>query len=457
MRRLLAYLLAGLTGLLVSCQSGEGSRAQVRDLPAIREAGVLRVVTLSGPISYFNYKDVDMGYEYEVARRFCQDLGVEMLLYVAGSEREMVDRVVSGQADLIACRLPCTAEYKDKVQFTERAYITNQVIVQRRSDSMARSVLDLVGREVYAAPGSIYEQRLQHLNDETGGGIIVRAAPDSLNVDALIAETARGIIPMTVADNDLARVNKTYFGNLDYSLEISFPQRSAWAVSKGAPELAARVNQWAEGARRALYFTALYNKYFEKSRYFESVGLTRIHTGSRISSFDELFRAYAPLAGWDWRLLAAVAYRESKFDPQVVSWAGACGLMQLMPSTARAMGMADEDIHRPEASVKAAARYIRKLDGLFPGVEDAGQRARFVLAAYNSGPGHVFDARALALKHGRNPDRWDEVAPFLLLKAEPEYYNDEVCKYGYCRGSETVEYVEVVWDKYQEYRSWVKR
>ncbi|MBP5259442.1 MAG: transglycosylase SLT domain-containing protein [Paludibacteraceae bacterium] len=458
MRNVRTYgILLGCWLLLGCSRQVSGEAVAYRDLTDIREAGVLRVVTLSGPISYFSYKDVDMGYEYEFAQHLCEELGVEMMLRVVGTTQELVAQIAEGQADLIAYRLPCTAENKEKVLFTERSYVANQVIVQCKSDSMAKTVFDLNGREVFVVPGSIYEERIQHLSDETGGGIVVREAPDSMNVDDLIAQTAHGTVPMTVADYDLARVNKTYFGNLDYSLEISFPQRSAWAVSKEAPELAAYINRWTRNTKGKLYFSAIYNKYFERSKYFESVGLARIHTGSRISSFDDLFRKYAPTAGWDWRLLAAVAYKESKFDPQVVSWAGACGLMQLMPSTARSLGLTDDDFHNPESSIKAGALYIRKMDRLFPGIDDPEQRAKFVLAAYNSGPGHVFDARALALKHEKNPDVWDDVAPFLLLKAEPEYYNDEVCKYGYCRGSETVDYVDVVWRKFQDYKSWVKR
>ncbi|MBQ8655472.1 MAG: transglycosylase SLT domain-containing protein [Prevotella sp.] len=171
-----------------------------------------------------------------------------------------------------------------------------------------------------------------------------------------------------------------------------------------------------------------------------------------ISKWDDLFIANAPTAGWDWRLLAAQCYQESTFDPQAHSWAGACGLMQIMPTTADHLGLPRSQIYEPKANVEAAARLIAELTGSFSDVADRRERISFVLAAYNGGGGHIRDAMALTEKYGGNKYRWADVARYVLLLQEPQYYGDAVVRYGYMRGSETVDYVDKVNRRFNEYR-----
>ena len=217
------------------------------------------------------------------------------------------------------------------------------------------------------------------------------------------------------------------------------------------------IDEWSSDLDEQIYYSAIYRKYFKRSKYFESQGYVPIPGSSEISPYDDLFRIYAKIPDWDWRLLAAVAFKESNFNPDAVSWAGACGLMQLMPNTAKSLGLSEADFHEPELSIRAGATYIKNLEKLFPTIEPMEEKAKFVLAAYNSGPGHVFDARALAKKHGKNPDKWDDnVETFIKLKSEPDYYTDEVCRFGYCRGSETAAYVSTIMKKYSEYKLWAR-
>lgn len=172
-----------------------------------------------------------------------------------------------------------------------------------------------------------------------------------------------------------------------------------------------------------------------------------------ISVYDDLFRRYSPTAGWDWRLLAAQCYQESGFDSQAVSSMGAMGLMQLMPATADAMGLSEENRFEPEHNISAAARYIRKISQHFTDIKDAQERIRFTLAAYNGGIGHVQDAQTLARKSGRNHLRWHEVAPYILHLSEPQYYRNPDVRHGYMRGSETEAYVRLIMERWEQYRS----
>ena len=455
MKRFFNILLLFVLVLFFSCNQGVDAKNH-RDLPQILESDTLVVATLYGPISYFNYKENEMGYEYEFVKQLCKELNVELKLYVAQNLNSMLEMLENSNVDLVAYRVPYTEENKEKIEFTKREYISNQVLVQCKSDTIVKDVLQLSGKKVIVPDNSIYSKRIHFLNDEIGGGIIVEYSPDTIKVEDLIADVAHHKISYTFAEKDIARLNKTYFGNLDYSLDVSFPQRAAWCVSKQSPELLEYINTWVKKSNKTATNSAIYNKYFEKSKYFESEGYKKIPSHNRISSYDEYFKKYASIVGWDWRLLAAIAYKESKFDPTVVSWAGACGIMQIMPTTAISLGLTEEEFHDPEKNIKASVQYLRKMEKLFPNITDTNEQVKFVLASYNAGPGHIFDARALAVKNGLDPDIWENVKDYLRMKSDPIYYNDEVCKYGYCRGEEPINYVDEIMRKYSDYILWAK-
>lgn len=173
--------------------------------------------------------------------------------------------------------------------------------------------------------------------------------------------------------------------------------------------------------------------------------------GGVISVYDAHFKKYSKQTGWDWRLVAAQCYQESCFDPMAVSFAGAKGLMQIMPKTAEHLGLPLADIHNPEKSIAAACKYIVELTGTFSDVPDDYERQNFVLASYNGGSGHVRDAMAMAKASGKNPYFWDDVKPFILKLATPEGYRNPVVKNGYMRGAETVGYVDNIRRRYAMY------
>ena len=174
--------------------------------------------------------------------------------------------------------------------------------------------------------------------------------------------------------------------------------------------------------------------------------------GGVISHYDGFFQRYASTIRWDWRLLAAQCYQESTFDPKARSWAGACGLMQIMPGTADHLGLSRANIYDPEQNIAAAVRYLAELERNFSDIREHSERTKFVLAAYNGGHFHIRDAMALARKNGRNANSWREVESFVLGLSQPQYYNDPVVKNGYMRGSETVDYVRKIHDRWNGYR-----
>jgi len=203
--------------------------------------------------------------------------------------------------------------------------------------------------------------------------------------------------------------------------------------------------------RMELLKTNLAYKYLRNSYYFNQKKV-RIPKGA-ISPYDHLFKKFAPEIKWEWQMLAALVFHESRFDSAQVSWAGASGLMQLMPRTAANFGLSRRNIFNPESNIEAGVQYIKSLNLTFSKIEDKHERIKFILASYNSGPAHVLDARALAAKYGKNPDIWfDNVEIFLLKKSDSKYYNDPVVKYGRFRGRETVAFVQKILSTHEKYK-----
>ncbi len=318
---------------------------------------------------------------------------------------------------------------------------------------MLTDVTQLVGREVFVEKDSRYLRRLENLNDEIGGGIIIKEVDaDSLITEDLIKLVSDGKIPLTVVDSDIARLNSTYYPDLDVDLAVSFPQRASWAVAPDKEQLAKEIDDWFAEASPQRTNAELLKRFFEQAKYAPVVKFD--FSKGYISKYDYLFKKYAPTIGWDWRLMAAQAYQESRFRPNAKSWVGARGLMQIMPSTARGYRTKVSQLNNPEVSVKVASLLLDDLDGyLRKYVPSDKERIKFVIAAYNVGIAHVYDAIALAKKYGLDPTVWENnVAKALLMKMNPKYYNDPVVKYGYCRATETVNYVDKITSFYEQAR-----
>ena len=429
-----------------------------RDLTQIKDSGELVVLTLYSSTSYFIYRGQEMGFQYELSEQFAKSLGVKLRIEVANNVHELIQKLLAGEGDMIAYNLPITKEWKDSLIYCGEDVITHQVIVQQGNGKKKplKDVTELIGKNIYVKPGKYYD-RLVNLNNELGGGILIhKVTNDSITTEDLITQVAQGKIPYTVSDNDFAKLNKTYYPNLNINLSISFDQRSSWAVRKDSPELAAAANKWHKENMTSPAYTASMKRYFENSKMMPHSPILSLKEG-KISHFDPLFKKYSKEIGWDWRMLASLAYTESNFDTTVVSWAGAKGLMQLMPATARAMGVPPGKEQNPEESIKAAIKYIMATDRSFSMIPDKQERLNFILASYNAGLGHIYDAMALAEKYGKNKLVWkDNVENFILLKSNEEYFTDPVCKNGYFRGIETYNFVRNIMSRFESYKKKIK-
>lgn len=445
MYRLLYIVTMTIALLFGSCGKGAGGGAS-SDTVSHALPETLRIATIYSPLSYFLYRDEAMGYDYALAAEFAKAKGLVLEVEVAPSLDGAIEMVNEGNADVVAYQIPVNSEFKARVHHCGPTFETTQVLVQRRgTDSIVTDVTQLPGRDIYVVDSSKYHQRLRHLNEELGGGIRIHTMDrDSIVAEDLIAMVNDGKIPMTVIDSDLARINRTYYPRLDITVALSFPQKARWATAPDHAWLGDSIDTWLSSDKPRERNLALLKTYFEMSKQ-SPTALTYTFHGGRLSPYDGLFKLYAT-EGHDWRLLGAICFVESRFDNNVTSWAGARGIMQIMPSTARANDVDPAALTDPETSVRLAARLLNTLDRTMrPYVKDPAERVKFVLASYNAGAAHIIDAIALARKHGYNPAVWDgNVAEALRLKSNPAYYNDEVVRYGYFRGTQTIEYVGAV-------------
>ncbi len=267
-------------------------------------------------------------------------------------------------------------------------------------------------------------------------------------------DTTEMIQKLTKGEGDIIAVplsRKQTKGDLLFCGVTPDSTRTQWAVVGGNKSLADTLNGWfkpkmiAETKKEEnwLLSTASVTRHVYSPFLNRSKGV--------ISRYDHLFQRYSGTARMDWRLMAAQCYQESCFDPNAKSWAGACGLMQIMPSTADHLGLPMSAIHDAESNVAAAAKYMAELQGHFSDIGDPTQRVLFALAAYNGGFHHIRDAMTLTRKHGGNPYNWGHVREYVLRLAQPAYYRDPVVKYGFMRGTETADYVDRIRARWSEY------
>lgn len=438
----------------------------VMDLEEIRERGRLVAIVDNSSTSYFIYKGQAMGYEYELLSLLADDLGVDLEIIITSDLDEAFSMLNKGEGDIIAHNLTVTKERQELLDFTLHHNEVKQVLVQRKpknwrnlklhqiEEKLIRNPLDLGGKKVMVRKSSAYYPRLQHLSEEIGEDIEVVEDGGDVETEDMIRKVAQGEIEFTVADEDVAKLNAVYYPNLDVQTELSFPQKVAWGVRKTSPELLKVVNDWISRMRKTTDYYVIYNKYYKNRSGMRKLANSNYSSinGNQISPYDKHIKEAAVKLGWDWRLLSAIVYQESKFNPEAESWMGAAGLMQLMPETAEIFGAADP--LDPRQSILAGANYLKWLDDYWADeIPDAEERVKFVLASYNVGQGHVLDARRLAAKYGKDKKVWeDNVETYLGLKADPQYYTDSVVKLGYCRGTEPVNYVKSILKRAQRYK-----
>ncbi len=463
-----------------------------RDLGDILERDTLVALTSYTSTSYFLYRGQAFGFEYELLRDFAEDQDVVFQIRVVPRD-SILYYLNAGLGDIAASRLQPVEEDTAQFGFTRNLYETQPAVVQttgpidtaavetpevpqaleERAQQIdttgdvatepltirARRVQrpsDLAGQAVFLPDDDPYVRRLVELENEIDGSIeIVEVDTTS---EALIRNVAVGNIELTVAQENVAQLEEGYYQNLLVRPAIGAPHGVAWAVRDNAPELLTALNTWIAENRETRRWNQLYRKYYVDRRGYRDRIETGFLTGrtGNLSGYDDYLKRYAPTIGWDWRLLGSQMYQESRFEPRARSWAGAMGLLQIMPGTARDLGLGDP--YDPEANIEAATRYLKWLEDNYweERIPDPAERIKFILASYNAGAGHVMDAQRLTEAEGGDPRLWEDVAYWLLQKSDPSVYNRPEVRHGYARGLEPVHYVSIILERFEHYQQFVE-
>ncbi len=421
------------------------------DLPGIHSRKILRVLTRNNPATYFLWQGQLMGFDYELAKHFAKQHALRAHMVVPPARSDLIPWLLEGKGDLIAASLTISEKRAQQGLVFSHPYLTASEIVVTRSnepDGRLQHPKDLAGRTVAVRRSSNYWETLHQLQKD-GIALTLLEAPEDLETEEIIAKVAGGEFDLTVADSHILDMELTWREDIRAAFPLGDPRELGWAMRRSNSKLLHAVNQFMKKEYRGLFYNMTVNKYFKNSRYIRRHTESRTGQTGSLSPYDELARQYAKQYGFDWRLIVAQMYQESRFNPDARSWAGALGLMQVLPRTAKSLGF--KEVTTPEHGVEAGVKYLDWVRQRFDSNLPVDVRTWFALAGYNAGPGHVHDAQQLARKLGMNPSRWfGHVEEAIKLLAKRKYARK--ARHGYCRGTEPVKYVREIKERYEAYQ-----
>jgi membrane-bound lytic murein transglycosylase F len=378
-----------------------------------------------------------MGFEYDLAKAFADFLGVELKVNVSESWDELLPSLDKGAGEVVAASMTIIPSRLKFVDFSKEYLLVKQMVITHKKNTKIKSIKDLEGRAVHVRKGTSYEERLRTLK-QGGLDIRIKAHRDVLT-EELIEAVAEGEIEVTIADSNVALLNRRYYPDIRIAFPITKPQSIGWAVKRGESALLEKINEFFEAIQEDGTLKDIYNRYFARAETFDLLDIQRFHERieTRLPMYEKAIKQAAELYGFDWRLVAALIYQESQFSPWAKSFSGVRGLMQLTLPTAREMGVNNR--LNPKESIMGGTRYLRQLHNLYDRAPEP-DRTLIALAAYNVGKGHVLDARRLASKIKLDPNKWSSLANTLPLLRQRKYYKNS--RFGYCRGREPVFHVQ---------------
>jgi membrane-bound lytic murein transglycosylase F len=429
-----AFQLLALAGVLAvrSC-TPEGNKLQ-----QVQRAGELVVLTRNSPTTYYDGPDGPTGIEYDLAAAFARRLGVKVRIVVPDHYADILPMIARGDGDLAAAGITVTPARAQVVRFAPPYQDIRQQLVYRLGTPRPRTLDDLAGQHLEVVAGSSYAERLGQLQAQHPS--LTWIANDTAEAEELLQEVQEELLTYTIADSNVIALSLQFNTDLRVAFDISEPESLAWAFPQDADDsLFREAARFFEEARATGLLAQLIEQYYGAVGRFNPINLAaftqRVRTD--LDQFRPLFEKAEQAYNIDWRLLAAMAYQESYWNPKAASPTGVRGLMMLTSVTAEHLGVTDRE--NPEQSLLGGARYLRQiLDRLPHRIRDP-DRTWLALAAYNVGINHLEDARILTQRQGGNPDSWGDVKQHLPLLAKSAWYTQT--KNGYARGYEPVQFV----------------
>lgn len=432
-----------------------------RDLAEIEKRSTFRMITYYSSNTYFLNQGIEVGFEYELIREFTRENDLALEVVIVGADENPFELLNSGAGDVIAANYTITPERKEIVNFTRPYNLVNQILVFSSNLSpIPKSLEEIVERDIPISVrrNSSYYSKLVDLQ-EKGYDLTIDLLPDELDTEATLVEVAQGNILATVADDNMFDATNRYMDGLFPGPTIAENDTIAWAIRENAPDLENKMNQFLykhfrftedrERPRRSTFLNILRQRYFQEgpqiAQYYnpewqyQSMGI--------ISPYDQVIREVADSVGVDWLIITAMIAQESEFNPNSKSWAGAVGLMQVIP---RFVDVEYEKLYDPVTNINEGVRIFKEHMEHYAYLDSTNQIA-FSLAAYNAGMGHVADARRLAIDQNKNPNEWENIADALLKLMQRRYYQQ--ARHGFARGIETVQYVDEIMNRYRTYET----
>jgi len=407
-------------------------------LEAILESGEITLLTRNNGHCYYTYRDRPMGFEYDLAKEFSNHLGVRLKVKTPAWE-SLLDDLEQGKGHLVGASMTIMPSRRERADFSESYLTVQQQVIRHKEKVGVREIGDLEGRTIHVRRGTSYEARLKALREKGVNVDIV--VHDDVPTEELIRMVAEKEIDLTVADSNVALLNRRYYPEIRIAFSLGEEESLGWAVRKGEKALLKEVNEFFGKIKANGTFEKLYNKYYANVEIFDYVDLKKYHERieERLPKYKGIIQKAARKNNFDWRLIAAVIYQESHFDPEATSYTGVEGIMQLTQDTAEHLGV--EDHRDPEQSIMGGVKYLRRLYKSFNDAKDP-DRTYIALASYNVGRGHVRDAQKIAEEKGLDPNSWSSLEQVLPLLRYRKYY--KTTQHGYCRGTEPVRFVNRV-------------
>lgn len=468
MTLLTLLLLGSCTGSSDSEEgtAGSGSESLVlsdpveRDFAEIKQNGVLRMITHYSSNTYFLHQGMEVGFEYELVRAFAREHDLALEVVIIDEDQNPFEILNSGDGDLIAANYAVNEERSRVASFSRPYNLVDQMIVfSNRLEEIPSSLDELVARQIPITVGrnSSYYPSLKALQEQ-GVDLNIELIDRRVDTESLLFQVAEGPYVATVSDDNMFHAADRYLDGLSPGPVIAENDTIAWATRTNAPELLDRMNRFlyqhfrftaaSDRVRRSELLNILRQRYFvtgpQLAEYYKPGALYQ--TTGLISPYDELVQNAADSLDLDWLMLTAIIAQESRFNPSSESWAGAVGLMQIIP---RFSDVEVDKLYLPEANIREGARIMREHLDHYAYLDSLNQWS-FALATYNAGLGHMADARRLVIDRNGNPNDWEEVAEAFLMLMQRRYYQD--ARYGFARGIETVRYVEEIMNRYQTYQ-----
>jgi membrane-bound lytic murein transglycosylase F len=421
-------------------------------LEQIIESGTLTFVTRQSPTTYYPSTDEPRGIEYELAKGFADRLGVKLDIYVADQFWQIFPDLMLRRADIAAAGLTVTEPRKEIVDFSPPYQYASQHVIYRRGTRRPYSIVDLYGSDVEILAGSAYVGTLEDARREHP--TLEWTENADVDIEELVRRVAAGELRFTLVDSNIFEHLQHAHPDARVGFEIKQDIPIAWALPKVSDSsLREAVSGYFAEATASGALSTLIDRYrLDDIDKFDYVGSRAFvnHVKERLPTYRSEFQAAADRMGFDWRLLAALAYQESNWDPVAVSPTGVRGMMMLTRQTASMMGVADRV--DPRQSILGGAAYLAHVRAKLPARIPEPHRTWLAVAAYNIGFGHLEDARIITQAQGGNPDDWSNVRERLPLLSEPQWF--ERVRRGYARGEVAALYVENV-RRYFEILSWL--